>query len=300
MKKVIIALLTLIPGLINAQNNKLIVDYTQCQDATIDLANGVNTNNWGSQEETGIFAWTSSGKPVTGRTLIWFDLSAFSAAQINKATLHLYTPLTPGFVPQGNQGENTFQVFRVTSPWNENTVTWGTAPTYDASTPVTHAAVSTQFDIEITTDVTSLIKVMAQNNTSNYGLYIRLVNETTYRSVAIASREHHDLNIRPWLEIELKQTSTGINEPELAFSDLNTYQSSPGSLHCSFTPAENGLASITLYTLNGQQLLEQRTDVMQDTPFHTEFNTSTLSPGIYFMRVVQNNHARSIKFVISN
>ncbi len=299
-------LVALIPGAIYAQNNTIILNHTQCKDAAIDLANGVGTVNWGSLEESGMFAWTSGGKPVTGRALIWFDLSMFSVghkinldpSQIKRATLHLYTPETPGFVPQGNRGENLFQVFRITSPWNESTVTWNTAPTYDATLYAKHDIVSVQYNTEIVTDVTSLIKKMALNNSTNYGLYIRLANESTYRSIAIGSRENPNPKYRPWLEIEMASSTTGT--PEMAFTDMNIYQPAPGVLHCTYTPAESGTTSFTLYTLNGQQLLQQQIHVTEHTPASIEWNTGVLAAGVYLVRVEQNNSVRHMKIVVSN
>jgi len=298
-------LLALIPGFSNAQNNKIILNYTQCKDAAIDLANGVGTVNWGSLEESGMFAWTSGGKPVTGRALIWFDLSMFSAghkinldpSQIKKATLHLYTPETPGFVPQGNRGENFFQIFRITSPWNESTVTWNTAPSYDASLYAKHEVVSVQYNTEIVTDVTSLIKKMALNNSTNYGLYIRLATESTYRSIAFGSRENPNTKYRPWLEIEMAQTNTGT--PEIAFSDMSIYQSAPGVLTCSYTPTENGMTTYSLYTLNGQQLLQQQVYVTENTPSNLQWYTGELSAGVYLVRIEQKNAVRHLKIVVS-
>ena len=306
MRKHLLSLLALIPSLGICQNNNIILNHTQCRDAVIDLANGVGTLNWGSMEETGIYAWTSGGNPVTGRTLIWFDLSIFNPSsqaasnpnRIKKAILHLYTPDTPGFVPQGNQGVNAFQLFRVTSPWDESTVTWNTAPSYDAATSVNHDVVSTQSNIEITMDVTSLVKVMAMNTANNYGMYIRIANETPYRSVALASREHSNPANRPWLEIEMEPNATGM--AEVAFSGFTTYQTGQGTLHCAFTPSQSGVATLTLYTINGQQLLEQHVSVTQGSAWHNEWNTGNLAPGVYLMRVVQNNSARNLKFVVSN
>ena len=304
MNRLRLVLLLMIPAGIYAQNNKVIINAGK--DAAIDLANGVATTNWGSLEESGMFAWTSGGKPVTGRALIWFDLSMFNTGHkinldpslIKKATLHLYTPETPGYVPQGNKGENLFQVFRITSPWDENTVTWGTAPTYDATLYAKHDVVSVQYNTEIATDVTSLIKKMALNNSTNYGLYIRLANESTYRSIAIGSRENVNSLYRPWLEIEMAQTNTGT--PEISFGDLNIYQSAKETIHCSFTPAETGIATYTLFTLSGQQLVKQSIGVTANIPSNTEWHTGVLPAGVYLVRVEQNNSVRHLKIVVSN
>ncbi len=69
MRKHLLSLLALIPSLGICQNNNIILNHTQCRDAVIDLANGVGTLNWGNMEETGIYAWTSGGNPVTPPSL---------------------------------------------------------------------------------------------------------------------------------------------------------------------------------------------------------------------------------------
>lgn len=308
MKNYMLILLTALPALSQAQNSKIILNHTQCKDAAVDIYdNSIDNKNWGALSETGLVAWTSSGLPLTMHSLIWFDLSVFtsqskaniSPAQIKNATLHLYTPENPGFVPQGNRGNNAFQVFRVTSPWDENTVTWAKKPAYDNSIVTNVPDITVQYSTHFAADVTPQVKTMAANNNTNYGLYIKLLNETTYRSVAIASKEHPDVNLRPWLEIELfNNANTSASELTNYLSNLSIYQNSQKEIQCNFIPEESGNVELSIMNTSGQQVLSNTTMARAGNPFETMLNTDKLTAGIYFVTITQNGRRHCTKIQV--
>lgn len=308
MKNYILILIAVLPAFSWAQNNKIILNHTQCKDAAIDIYNNaVDNRNWGQLSETGLAAWTSSGLPLMMHTLIWFDLSVFtsqhkaniSPSQIKNATLHLYTPESPGFVPQGNRGNNAFQVFRITSPWDENTVTWAQKPTYDHSIVSNEPDVTIQYNTHFTSNVTAQVKTMAANNKTNYGLYIKLLQEATYRSVAIASKEHPDVNLRPWLEIELyANANTSATDLTGYLSNLLVYQNNQKTIQCSFIPEENGNVELSIINTSGQQMLNNTSMAEAGSTFETSLSTDKLSAGIYFVSITQNGRRYSTKIQV--
>ncbi|MFA7381618.1 MAG: DNRLRE domain-containing protein [Bacteroidia bacterium] len=308
MKNCILILLTALPAFGWAQSSKIILNHTQCKDAAVDIYdNSIDNKNWGQLSETGIVAWTSSGLPLMMHTLIWFDLSVFtsqskaniSPAQIKNATLHLYTPENPGFVPQGNRGNNTFQVFRITSPWDENTVTWAKKPAYDNSVVTNVPDITIQYNTHFTANVTPQVKTMAANNNTNYGLYIKLLNEATYRSVAIASKEHPDVNLRPWLEIELYANSnTSATDLTGYMSNLLVYQNNQKAIQCSFIPEESGNVELSIMNASGQQVLSHTTMAEAGNTFETTLGTDKLAAGIYFVSITQNGRRHCTKIQV--
>ncbi len=147
-------------------------------------------------------AWTSGGAAVTLRGLFKFNLNSLPAgAKIISAKLSLYSDPTPenGDLVHANGGTaNAFLVQRVTSNW-DNTVTWATQPSTDATSQIIIPTTS-QSSLDITNlDVTSMVQAMQQ--TGNYGFMIKLQSETIYNTRIFASSRNADLTKHPALTI---------------------------------------------------------------------------------------------------
>ena len=88
------------------------------------------TVNYGTAKELNTLAWTINGTPVTQRTYLKFDLSSIPPGSIiTSATLNLYFDSTTTSANHTLYGDNRAYIQRVTSPWNENTITWNNQPT---------------------------------------------------------------------------------------------------------------------------------------------------------------------------
>jgi hypothetical protein len=276
---------------------------TKCADAVIDLANGVSTANWGSLAETGLYAWTNGGNPLTGRTLIKFDLD--SIRQINNlyldiqsAILYLYTPDICGLVPQGNSGQNGFDIYRATSAWTENLVNWSTQPTYDNSTMISVPVISTQYGCPITINVTNLVKMMASAINANDGFFIKLSTEQIYRSVAIASREHANAAFRPWLEIVFEQNTDGANDLLQQLSNVLIYLNDHSELQCSFVPAENSDSYLYIMDILGQVISENRTISVPGEEIRFQIPVNQLTRGTYIVMLSQGSKTLRKKIIV--
>ena len=89
--------------------------------------------NWDTVAITAAYAWTSSGIPITGRSLVAFKgLSAIPArATIISARLYMYGVESSPHLPAGNSvykgspyhDDNSMTVLRVTQSWDSKTVT---------------------------------------------------------------------------------------------------------------------------------------------------------------------------------
>jgi hypothetical protein len=111
------------------------------------------------------------------KSLIQFDLASvpYASGEITLATLELYcsavTPFTDeNSIPISGSGVGNVSLYQVTAPWAENTVSWGTFPTY----------LSTAADTEFidtagqwyTFDVTEIVKSWTAGSEVNNGLAI--------------------------------------------------------------------------------------------------------------------------------
>ncbi|MCC7203625.1 MAG: DNRLRE domain-containing protein [Phycisphaeraceae bacterium] len=117
---------------------------------------------------------TGAGHDV--QTFIDFDLSslAITASDVVSARLSLYVVdgSSVGF-PFGNPspaGVVDAEIYAVTSPWDESTLTWGTRPTVGAGA-VNTTAVS-GFNQWVDFDVTSLVQDWLSGAQAQYGLLI--------------------------------------------------------------------------------------------------------------------------------
>ena len=131
-------------------------------DSFID--GGSPTRNYGADN-------TFEVRPDNGadrRGLIKFDLSAIPPnATVNSATLYLFE--------RGNKTGQATYLYRVTSAWNENTVTWNTWTTpggdFDSST-VHFSFRPEQSNCMLTIDLTGLVQAWVNGTYSNQGVLL--------------------------------------------------------------------------------------------------------------------------------
>jgi hypothetical protein len=134
--------------------------------------------------------------------LVQFDLSGISGVSAIQAQLdlyHLYNSV-PGA---------SFALYRVTSPWNESTVTWNSAPSIDTS-PVSVLNISDS-DAEIWRhwDVTDLVQGWLDGTYENFGLMLARLD--TLNPVAYFASKEHGIDYAPTLSID--QDQAAVPEP---------------------------------------------------------------------------------------
>lgn len=167
--------------------------------------------NFGTEETLWMKDWTWNAIGCSGgtiRSLLCFtELSTIpSNAVIVSATLRLYGVTSdrntsyPG--APASYYENTVVVQQVTSPWNENTVTWNTQPSTTTANQFIIPQSTSQYNWNYTNSSSELV-AMVQNMVSgnNYGFMLRLQTEQHYRNMVFASSDHPDASLHPELEV---------------------------------------------------------------------------------------------------
>lgn len=170
--------------------------------------------NFGTEETLWMKDWTWNAIGCSGgtiRSLLCFtELSNIpSNAVIVSATLRLYGVTSdrntsyPG--APASYYENTVVVQQVTSPWNENTVTWNTQPSTTTANQFIIPQSTSQYNWNYTNSSSELV-AMVQNMVSgnNYGFMLRLQTEQHYRNMVFASSDHPDASLHPELEVTYK------------------------------------------------------------------------------------------------
>ncbi|WP_437646342.1 DNRLRE domain-containing protein [Sorangium sp. So ce362] len=187
-------------------------------DATItSLSGGVGTNN-GSSPNMTAGVWTAGGTSYVNRSLFRFDLSTIPAGStIERARLSLYADpdariygqgtangLLPGHSTYG--GSNAFLLQRVTSAWQENTVTWANQPTATSLHQVLLPQSTSNGQDYAGVDVTELVRDMLSAPASNHGFLMRLESEVVnYREVSFMSSDNANAARLPKLDVVFRR-----------------------------------------------------------------------------------------------
>lgn len=168
--------------------------------------------NFGTETALKMSTWTWSGDLFSERSLIQFNEleSIPTGAIITDVKLKLYgcSDLEGNNVYPGssfNSYSNSVYVQRVTSVWNENTVTWNTQPTTSAATqiiiPNSEEQYNWNYTIENSDELKAMVQDMVSNPNTNHGFMLKLVSESTYRRMAFASSDNVDPTRWPELQV---------------------------------------------------------------------------------------------------
>ena len=129
-------------------------------------------------------------------TLVKFDVSSMPKdATIVSGTLKLFYYQEPG---EGNPIGHTLNIYRITSDWNENVVTWNTQPSHE-QTITSSMNIPFTPDVWVSWDVTNDVKEFIDNGETNYGWKII---DTSYDSDMPYFHSKEYGSSIPYLEIE--------------------------------------------------------------------------------------------------
>jgi Secretion system C-terminal sorting domain len=168
------------------------------------LASFGSNVNYGNHPEYTAIGWTCGGVQCIGRSLLEFDLSSIPlGATVQSASLDLYANTSPN---NGNGspmfGPNAAKLYRVTSSWNESSVTYNSQPTYDINNPINLPASTSAFQNYLAINVTSMVSDMVSNPSSNFGFLLKLNSELPFSSIIFASSDFSDSLLWPELNVE--------------------------------------------------------------------------------------------------
>jgi len=156
------------------------------------------TMNSGSSPEFYVHRWTWSTWYIK-RALIEFNLSQIPEnAVITEATLTL-----SGVAHNPLQRSNESYLYRINQAWTENVVTWENQPTViENDKAYLHASTSPTEVYNV--DLKTIVQSWIDGYYPNYGLMLKLANETTtsYTKLEFASSDHTNPAMRPKLTIK--------------------------------------------------------------------------------------------------
>lgn len=261
-------------------------DPTAGVDAYIWSIN--SSTNYGDIDDYIAAAWTWSGEAGTLRSLMKFDLSSIPVgAFVTEATLSLY--YNPTSNTNGQEGSNAAYLQRITTPWDENTVTWDNQPVSTTTDQVTLAESTSLSQDYPVIDVTTLVQAMIDDPANSHGFMFRLANEQEYRSMKFASSDYPDAALRPKLEVCYQTFSSTKSQP--LQNNFSVYPNPTNGLvevRASQVPANVRLTNELGQTLK-TFYVEQAT---------TSIDLSSYPQGIYFIEAKTADTRRVNKIVL--
>ncbi|MBL0340620.1 MAG: DNRLRE domain-containing protein [Bacteroidetes bacterium] len=268
---------------------------------------GYATRNFGNKSDLNAMAWTNNGNTSNIRSLIQFDLSAIPAgAVITNATLSLY-------YNSDNQEGNHFSSFfyknttlinRVTSAWDEQTVTWNNQPSITTLNQVTLSASSSSTQSYPNINVTGLVQDMVSNPSQSFGFRLKMKSENHFRKLLFASSDHSNAALRPKLVI------TYIAHNLLAVTEVNS-KSAPvqktslqvfpnpvqNELNISLVASEAHSAFMRITDITGKDVYNQPLELKEGQNGYS-FVVDKWTKGIYFVTIRSANEVINRKIVI--
>lgn len=144
--------------------------------------------------------WTYAAEFNLWRPLFRFNLTEIPVGSpVISAKLSLYANPNPVSAP--HSGANKSYIRKVTTAWDQNTVTWETHPDFSTVNQVSLSESISPNEDYLDLDVTEMVRDMITNPSANFGFIIMNRIENTYRSINFASSECADINKRPKLDI---------------------------------------------------------------------------------------------------
>lgn len=268
---------------------------------------GYAGNNYGTKRDLNAIAWTKNGNNSNVRSLIQFDLSGIPAnAFINSATLSLY------FNPTSEEGKhycfphsNSSYLERITSNWNETTVTWNNQPTTTSQNRVSLGGTTSSTQSFTNINVKQLIIDSRNNPATSFGFMLRLQQEHKFKKLIFASSDNTTAAIRPKLTITYTvpapingghpmarldggQTITSLNIFPNPVSEIATIQLPD--------EAGNGVAKVEVFNILGKLCNGMETNVNADRI--VKFDVSDLQQGVYVVKVFCNEKVYAQRIVV--
>lgn len=173
-------------------------------DASLGYHDYYNTevNNYGGDLYLKAFCFPgASGGRNSNRGLIYFNTGFLSpSVQVINATMTLHASGYINNLLPGHFGNNASRLYRVTQPWQENSVTWNNQPSIAAAdfSDLPQSNSSTQ---DYSIDVTSIATFHIQNPLQNFGYLLRLNQEDPNDAAALTFYSSDAPSTSKWPEL---------------------------------------------------------------------------------------------------
>lgn len=267
------------------------------QDALLHGLPSEATVNYGSNAQLAANAWTFGGEGAVVRSALNFDFSGIPAdARIDSAFLSLYAwDSLSGFGQHSTRsGANDVWIQRITSSWDESTVTWNTQPTFTTDNRVAIPASTSPTQDYLKIDVTPLLKDIVDNPTTSFGFLLSLQDESFYRLMNFASSDHADSTRHPKIKICYAENITSIKPPLLNQVKFELYPN-PAKDWVRIVVQNPESSNITVEILNLQGQIVKKMPVARAG---AELDVSGMSAGIYYVRITDGFKVSSKKLLL--
>lgn len=180
--------------------------YTTC-------AFGNFGTNFGNSTSLEVSAWYKYFRTAE-RGYLKFNISSIPAhSPIVSATLKLYADTAVVY----QNGLQTLFVKRITENWQENTISWNTAPDSSGFQPSSIPVTAAQSNSTVSVNVTDIVKHWSFRPTENYGVLLHLEENTSSAVnpgwMSFYSGDHPVASSRPKLTIKYSYADITENGP---------------------------------------------------------------------------------------
>ncbi len=273
---------------------------------------GYTVRNFGKIGDLNAVAWTNNGNSSNIRSYIQFDLSAIPpGSNINDARLSLYyTPHSDEGKHFKHFGDNKGIIKRVTSAWNELTITWDNQPTNTSLNQTVMASTTSSTQNYPDINVTALVQDMIDNPATSFGFMFRLKTEKPYRKLVFASSDYANASKRPKLVITYTPPTppATISTDQIARFSSVVQSSSLPTFNVFPDPAQSA-ATIRYFAESADEVVITSRDISGSEIFRknavvqsgqNEFIVPVAhwKKGIYFLSIVSGSAVVSKKLVV--
>ena len=245
-------------------------------------------------------AWTYGNEFNLWRPLFRFNLNEIpSGSPVISARLSLYANPNPVSAP--HSGANKSYIRKVTTAWDQNTVTWETQPDFSTVNQVSLSESISPSEDYLDLDVTELVRDMVANPSTNFGFIIMNRIENTYRSINFASSECTDINKRPKLDIvygpvNIEPMSNSVPE------GYRLYQNIPNPFNpetaISFNIPERTYVSLKIFDGLGREAAEIYSGELSEGRYTKYWNAANYPAGVYYYRIQTDKFSDTKKLVL--
>lgn len=275
-------------SLAQMQNGQITIKPSATQGKDAQVYSIGNTTNYGNVVNLLLNTWTNQSVLGSIRFFLEFDLSSLPAnAIIDSAYLKLYYDSLNSVNYRTHMGQNDMEVKRVSSPWNENTITWNNQPATSATNVLTIPPFTNptqNYIINVSLLVQDII------STQNYGFMFKMLDESNFgRASIFASSDHPDSTLHPELTISYS-LPTSIEATNVDLSNKITIYPNPSNGIYNFKFANE--YKLTDYTIEIRNITGKIQDI---SPSDSQVDLSSLPKGIYFIRLVNKSNETYLK-----
>ncbi len=264
---------------------------------------GYNTRNFGTKQDFDAIAWTNGGNQSNVRSLLQFDLSGIPTnAVISSATLALY------FNPTSQEGKhaqifntNSSFISRITSAWNETTVTWANQPSTTTTNRVSLGGTTSSTQSFTNINIKQLIIDSRNNPATSFGFMLKLQQEKSFRKLIFASSDHPTASIRPKLTIvyTIPSPLVGGTTTTVAPRAITLFPNpvKGGHTTVSFTSAQQETVTLTTFDALGKVVYSEQQQAAEGYN-ELDLNISTLPAGLYMVNVKANDKTYTQRLIV--